>query len=120
MTDSKAELRISGPRATTAPDRAATHGGTAVAGGDHSQQPPKSESRRSDLNLPHHVRKAGVLGSLVGWASAAPWRSTAAALEPGHREVTSKAAFEAELPAQQRDRPHGSWTKRRKPRRTQG
>jgi hypothetical protein len=57
---------------------------------------------------------------LVGWASAAPWRSTAAVLEPGHREVTSKAAFEAELLAQQRDRPHGSWTKRRKPRRTQG
>ncbi|MET7689072.1 hypothetical protein ABZT06_14040 [Streptomyces sp. NPDC005483] len=54
---------------------------------------------------------------LVGWAAAVPWRSTAAALEPAPRAVTSKAQFDAAMPAQERNRPHGGWTKPRKPRR---
>jgi hypothetical protein len=53
---------------------------------------------------------------LVGWASGVPWRSAAAVLEPEQREVTDKAAFEAKMLARDRDRPHGSWAKRRKPR----
>ncbi|MBM9504049.1 hypothetical protein [Actinacidiphila acididurans] len=53
---------------------------------------------------------------LVGWASAVPWRSTATTLVPEPRAVTSKAQFEATMPAQERARPHGSRGKRRKPR----
>jgi hypothetical protein len=51
---------------------------------------------------------------LVGWASAVPWRSTATTLAPEPRAVLSKAQFDAE---QRRNRPHGTWGKRRKPRR---
>ncbi|MEV7602976.1 hypothetical protein AB0O91_36980 [Kitasatospora sp. NPDC089797] len=54
---------------------------------------------------------------LVGWASAVPWRSTAATLVPEPRAVTSRARFEAEVLAQERNRPHGSRGGRRKPRR---
>ncbi|MFE3633522.1 hypothetical protein [Streptomyces sp. NPDC059168] len=53
---------------------------------------------------------------LVGWASAAPWRSTATTLVPEPRAVTSKAQFDAAMFAQDRDRPQGNWGKRRKPR----
>jgi hypothetical protein len=53
---------------------------------------------------------------LVGRASAVPWRSTATTLVSEPRAVTSKAQFEAEMLAQDRNRPHGSWSKRRKPR----
>lgn len=52
----------------------------------------------------------------VGWASAVPWRSTATTLVPEPRDVISKAQFDATMPAQGRNRPHGSWGKRRKPR----
>lgn len=55
---------------------------------------------------------------LVGWASAVPWRSTEAALEPVPRAVTSKAEFDAAMPARERNRPHGNWARPRKPRRT--
>ncbi|MFI5676382.1 hypothetical protein [Streptomyces cellulosae] len=55
---------------------------------------------------------------LVGWASAVPLRSTATTLVPEQRAVTSKAQFEAARPAQERNRPHGSWDRPRKPRRT--
>jgi hypothetical protein len=54
---------------------------------------------------------------LVGWASAVPWRSTEAVLEPEPREVMSKIEFDAALLAQARNRPRGNWTKPRKPRR---
>ncbi|MBT2366050.1 hypothetical protein J7E88_12215 [Streptomyces sp. ISL-10] len=54
---------------------------------------------------------------LVGWASAVPWRSTAAVLEPEPRAVTSKAQFDTAVSAQDRNRPHGSRHKPRKPRR---
>lgn len=54
---------------------------------------------------------------LVGWASAVPWRSTAAVREPEPRAVTSKAEFDAATLTQKRNRPHGNWTKPRKPRR---
>ncbi|MEU8927299.1 hypothetical protein AB0D10_41345 [Kitasatospora sp. NPDC048545] len=53
---------------------------------------------------------------LVGWASAVPWRSTATTLVPEPRALTSKAQFDAAMPAQDRNRPHGSRGKRRKPR----
>ncbi|MFD5146252.1 hypothetical protein [Streptomyces sp. NPDC058401] len=53
---------------------------------------------------------------LVGWASAVPWRSTATTLVPELRVVTSKAQFDATMLDQDRNRPHGSWGKRRKPR----
>ncbi|MGW0837268.1 hypothetical protein [Streptomyces prunicolor] len=53
---------------------------------------------------------------LVGWASAIPWRSTATTLVPEPRAVTSKAQFDAAIRAQDRNRPYGSWGKRRKPR----
>ncbi|MCP9944376.1 hypothetical protein LUX12_05545 [Streptomyces somaliensis] len=53
---------------------------------------------------------------LVGWASAVPWRSTATTLVPEPRAVTSKAQFDAAKLAQDRNRPQGSWSKRRKPR----
>ncbi|MFE4259249.1 hypothetical protein [Streptomyces sp. NPDC056883] len=53
---------------------------------------------------------------LVGWASAVPWRSTATTLVPEPRAVTSKAQFDAAMLAQDRNRPQGSWGKRRKPR----
>ncbi|MFF4573738.1 hypothetical protein [Streptomyces sp. NPDC001410] len=53
---------------------------------------------------------------LVGWASAAPWRASAAVLEPEPRTVTSKAQFDAAMLAQERNRPHGNWAKPRKPR----
>ncbi|MEV7119208.1 hypothetical protein [Kitasatospora griseola] len=53
---------------------------------------------------------------LVGWASAVPWRSTVTTLVPEPRAVTSKAQFDAAMPAQDRNRPHGSRAKRRKPR----
>lgn len=55
---------------------------------------------------------------LVGWASAVPWRSTAARLVPEPRAVTSEAQFDAATLAQRRNRPHGSWGRPRKPRRT--
>ncbi|WP_406840420.1 hypothetical protein ACICHK_37395 [Streptomyces sp. AHU1] len=55
---------------------------------------------------------------LIGWASAAPWRSTATTLTPESRTVTSKAQFDAAMLAQSRNRPHGSWGKPRKPRKT--
>jgi hypothetical protein len=54
---------------------------------------------------------------VVGWASAVPWRSTAATLVPEPRAVTSKVEFDAALLARARNRPHGSWGKPRKPRR---
>ncbi|MYR63665.1 hypothetical protein GTY54_48200 [Streptomyces sp. SID625] len=53
---------------------------------------------------------------LIGRASAAPWRSTATMLVPEPRAVTSKAQFDAAMPAHDRNRPQGSWGKRRKPR----
>ncbi|MEU1536478.1 hypothetical protein [Streptomyces fagopyri] len=53
---------------------------------------------------------------MVGWASTVPWRSTATTLVPEPRTVTSKAQFDATMLAQDRNRPHGSWDKRRKPR----
>ncbi|MFD5517343.1 hypothetical protein [Streptomyces sp. NPDC127066] len=56
---------------------------------------------------------------LVGWASAVPWRSTATTLVPEPRAVTSKTRFDAATSAQERNRPHGSWGRPRKPRRTQ-
>ncbi|MFJ1932745.1 hypothetical protein ACIOGZ_08735 [Kitasatospora sp. NPDC088160] len=52
---------------------------------------------------------------LVGWASAVPWRSTAALLVPEPRAVISKGEFDAATLAQTRSRPHGSWGKPRKP-----
>ncbi|WP_406102575.1 hypothetical protein OG698_09380 [Streptomyces sp. NBC_01003] len=55
---------------------------------------------------------------LVGWASAVPWRSTATTLVPEPRAVTSKTQFDAATLAQERNRPHGSWGRPRKPRRT--
>ncbi|MER7674960.1 hypothetical protein ABTY61_41815 [Kitasatospora sp. NPDC096128] len=55
---------------------------------------------------------------LVGWASAVPWRSTAVTLVPEPRAVVSKAEFDAAMLAQARNRPHGSWGKPRKARRT--
>ncbi|TVZ76182.1 hypothetical protein [Streptomyces sp. BK340] len=53
---------------------------------------------------------------LVGWTSATPWRSTATVLVPEPRAVTSKADFDATMLAQDRNRPHGSWVRPRKPR----
>ncbi|MFG2895075.1 hypothetical protein [Streptomyces sp. NPDC048248] len=53
---------------------------------------------------------------LVGWASAVPWRSPVAVLEPQSRAVTSRAEFDAAMLAQERNRPHGKWAKPRKPR----
>lgn len=53
---------------------------------------------------------------MVGWASSVPWRSTATTLVPEPRSVTSKAQFDATMLAQDRNRPYGSWSKRRKPR----
>ncbi|WP_328674953.1 hypothetical protein [Streptomyces sp. NBC_00343] len=53
---------------------------------------------------------------LVGWASAVPWRSTAATLVPEPRAVTSKAQFDAAMMAHDQNRPQGNWGKRRKPR----
>ncbi|WP_369220588.1 hypothetical protein AB5J52_00170 [Streptomyces sp. R39] len=53
---------------------------------------------------------------LVGWASAVPWRSTATTLVPEPRAATSKAQFDAAMLAHDRNRPQGSWGKRRKPR----
>ncbi|MFC1408710.1 hypothetical protein ACEZCY_05365 [Streptacidiphilus sp. N1-12] len=53
---------------------------------------------------------------LIGWTSATPWRSMATTLAPEPRAVTSKAQFDAAMLAQDRNRPHGSWGKRRKPR----
>ncbi|MER5398200.1 hypothetical protein [Streptomyces sp. NPDC002599] len=55
---------------------------------------------------------------LVGWASAVPWRSTATTLVPEPRAVTSKTQFDAATPARERNQPHGSWGRPRKPRRT--
>lgn len=43
----------------------------------------------------------------VGWASAVPWRSTATTLVPEPRTVTSKAQFDATMPARGRNRRHG-------------
>lgn len=54
---------------------------------------------------------------LVGWSSAAPWRSTEAVLEPEPRAVTSKAEFDAAVSARERNRPHGNWSKPRRARR---
>lgn len=54
---------------------------------------------------------------LVGWASAVPWPSTEAVLEPGPRAVSGKAEFDAATRAQERDRPRGNWAKPRKRRR---
>ncbi|WP_280872099.1 hypothetical protein [Streptomyces sp. MJP52] len=54
---------------------------------------------------------------LIGWASAVPWQSTEAVREPEPRVVTSKAEFDAAVLAQARNRPHGHWSKPRKPRR---
>lgn len=56
--------------------------------------------------------------SAIGWASALPWKVTAAMIEPESREVPSKARFEAQESARRRDRPRGSWAKPRKPRRS--
>lgn len=56
--------------------------------------------------------------SLVGWASAVPWRSTATTLASEARAVTSKAQFDAATLARGRNRPRGSWARPRKPRRT--
>ncbi|MFF7127965.1 hypothetical protein [Streptomyces sp. NPDC008240] len=53
---------------------------------------------------------------LVGWTSATPWRSAATVLVPEPRAVTSKADFDAAMLAQDRNRPHGSWGRPRKPR----
>ncbi|MFF3420057.1 hypothetical protein ACFYW9_36115 [Streptomyces sp. NPDC002698] len=53
---------------------------------------------------------------LVGWASAVPWRSTSTTLVPEPRAATSKAQFDAMMLEQDRNRPQGSWGKRRKPR----
>ncbi|MFI6771426.1 hypothetical protein [Streptomyces sp. NPDC050355] len=53
---------------------------------------------------------------VVGWASAVPWPSTVAVLEPEPRAVTSKAEFDAAMLAQERNRPNGNWAKPRKPR----
>ena len=53
---------------------------------------------------------------LIGWASAVPWRSTAATLEPEPRAVVSKAEFDEATLTQARNRPHGKWGKPRKPR----
>ncbi|WP_328514035.1 hypothetical protein OHB25_50450 [Streptomyces mirabilis] len=55
---------------------------------------------------------------LVGWASAVPWRSTATTLVPEPRAVTRKTQFDAATLAQERNRPHGSWGRPRKPRKT--
>ncbi|MFF8027466.1 hypothetical protein ACFZDJ_41510 [Streptomyces sp. NPDC007896] len=55
---------------------------------------------------------------LVGWASAVPWRSTATTLVPEPRAVTSKTQFDAATLSQDRNRPHGSWGRPRKPRKT--
>ncbi|GAA3619470.1 hypothetical protein GCM10023079_06380 [Streptomyces chitinivorans] len=54
---------------------------------------------------------------LVGWSSAVPWRSTVAVREPRVRTVMSKAEFEEAMLIQKRNRPMGSWSKVRKPRR---
>ncbi|MGW3989876.1 hypothetical protein [Streptomyces sp. NPDC004830] len=55
---------------------------------------------------------------LVGWASAVPFRSTATTFVPVPRPVTSKAQFDAATSGRERNRPHGSWGRSRKPRRT--
>ncbi|MEW1552197.1 hypothetical protein [Streptomyces tsukubensis] len=54
---------------------------------------------------------------LVGWLSTVPWRPAVSIIEPRERHVTSKAEFEAALLTKQRNRPQGSWSKKRKPRR---
>lgn len=51
---------------------------------------------------------------LVGWASAVPWRSTATTLVPAPRPATGTDRADAATPAQ--DRPHGNWSRPRKPR----
>ncbi|NEB00844.1 hypothetical protein [Streptomyces sp. SID13726] len=53
---------------------------------------------------------------LVGWSSAAPWRSTATTLVPEPQAVTSKAQIDAAMTARDRNRPHGSRGRSRKPR----
>ncbi|WP_317441042.1 hypothetical protein [Streptomyces collinus] len=55
---------------------------------------------------------------LVGWSSAVPWQSAETTLVPEPRAVTRKAQFDGATLAQERNRPHGSWGKPRKPRRT--
>ncbi|WP_239091427.1 hypothetical protein [Streptomyces sp. SID14478] len=62
---------------------------------------------------PHHDETM----PLVGWYSTVPWRSTATTLVPQPRAVTSKGQFDAAMLAQDWNRPHGSWDKRRKRRR---
>ncbi|MFE5206886.1 hypothetical protein [Streptomyces sp. NPDC056600] len=54
---------------------------------------------------------------LVGWASAVPWPVTTAVVEPEVRDVMSRREWDAMVPAQARNRPHGAWTRPRKPRR---
>ncbi|WP_051722529.1 hypothetical protein [Streptomyces albus] len=56
---------------------------------------------------------------LVGWASTVPWQATAAVFEPEPRPGVGKAEFDAAMPAQQWNRPHGSWAKPREPRKRQ-
>ncbi|MER6346004.1 hypothetical protein ACWC10_29600 [Streptomyces sp. NPDC001595] len=73
------------------------------------QMPPLITAR-----FAHHYNETM---PLVGWASAVPWRSTAAVLPPEPRTVTSKAQFDAAMAAQERNRPHGRWGKPRKARR---
>ncbi|MER6790191.1 hypothetical protein ABT330_37275 [Streptomyces sp. NPDC000658] len=54
---------------------------------------------------------------LVGWASAVPWQSTTTTLVPEPRAVVGNAECDATMLEQDRNRPHGSWGKQRKPRR---
>ncbi|MFD7046634.1 hypothetical protein ACFWBS_03185 [Streptomyces mirabilis] len=66
-------------------------------------------------DFPHYVETHHVP---VGWASAVPWRSTATTLVPEPRAVTRKTPFDAATLAHERNRPHGSWGRPRKPRKT--
>ncbi|WP_246563981.1 hypothetical protein [Streptomyces roseirectus] len=53
---------------------------------------------------------------VIGWASAVPWRVPDAVIEPTPRGGPTRARSAPDPLA--RDRPHGSWAKPRKPRRT--
>ncbi|MFB8414664.1 hypothetical protein ACFC63_03975 [Streptomyces albidoflavus] len=74
----------------------------------HYQMPP--------LDLVDFSPRCDDALSRIGWSSMIPWRPATAVLEPRVRTVMSKAEFERAALVQQRERPVGSWSKVRKPR----
>ncbi|MHC5903478.1 hypothetical protein ACVNF4_06125 [Streptomyces sp. S6] len=84
------------------------------------------------LDLPHYVRgrayrMPALVGErfaavhdavmpVIGWSSAAPWTLPDVVLEPTPRPGPTRAEFDAALLEQSRRRPHGSWSRPRKPR----